>query len=117
MTLKWKRSCPKPPVILITGASSGIGAATARRFARAGYRVVLAARRLERLASLAEELRSKGGQVLPVATDMSKLEQIQELVRTTPGDLWADRYPVQQRRFRLPGLAGEVGAWSTGCRS
>jgi short-subunit dehydrogenase len=72
-----------PPVILITGASSGIGAATARRFAGAGYRVVLAARRLERLQALAEELRLSAAQVLPVAADMSKLEQIQELVRIT----------------------------------
>jgi short-subunit dehydrogenase len=69
------------PVILITGASSGIGAATARRFSRAGYRVALAARRVERLQGLAEELRQHGGQALPVATDTSKLEQIQELVR------------------------------------
>ncbi len=71
------------PVILVTGASSGIGAATARRFARADYRVVLAARRQERLLALAEELQQVGGQVLPVAADMSKLEQIQELVRIT----------------------------------
>jgi short-subunit dehydrogenase len=71
------------PVILVTGASSGIGAATARRFARAGYRVVLAARRQERLQALAEELQLNGGQVLPVIADMSKLEQIQELVQTT----------------------------------
>ena len=69
------------PVILITGASSGIGAATARRFARAGYRVVLAARRQERLQALAGELRLDGGQVLPVAADMGQLDQIQELVR------------------------------------
>ena len=71
------------PVILITGASSGIGAATARRFAQAGYRVVLAARRLERMQALAEELRASGGQVLPVATDMGKLEHVQQLVKTT----------------------------------
>jgi short-subunit dehydrogenase len=71
------------PVILITGASSGIGAATARRFAGAGYRVVLAARRQARLQALATELRQAGGQVMPVTTDMCKLEQIQELVRLT----------------------------------
>lgn len=70
------------PVILVTGASSGIGAATARRFARAGYRVALAARRLERLQALAEELRGQGGQVLAVATDMGKLEQVQKLARS-----------------------------------
>ena len=44
---------------------------------------MLAARRQERLQALAEELRLNGGQVLPVAADMSKLDQIQELVRIT----------------------------------
>ena len=71
------------PVILITGASSGIGEACARRFTKAGYRVVLAARRVERLRALAEELSAQGGQVLAVATDMSKLEQIQNLAQAT----------------------------------
>ena len=47
---------PADRVFLITGASSGIGAATARRARAAGWRVVLAARSLERLEALAEEL-------------------------------------------------------------
>ncbi|HUV92105.1 MAG TPA: SDR family NAD(P)-dependent oxidoreductase, partial [Anaerolineales bacterium] len=47
----------KSAVILITGASSGIGAATARLFAKEGYRVVLAARRISRIEDLAEEIR------------------------------------------------------------
>jgi NADP-dependent 3-hydroxy acid dehydrogenase YdfG len=67
------------PVFLITGASSGIGAATARRAAQAGYRVVLAARSTDKLAALADEL---GGEqrALAVACDVTEWEQQQAMV-------------------------------------
>jgi NADP-dependent 3-hydroxy acid dehydrogenase YdfG len=67
-------------VFLITGASSGIGAATARRAHEQGFRLVLAARSLERLQELAEEL---GGPeyTLAVRCDVSEWEQQQEMVR------------------------------------
>ena len=71
------------PVILITGASSGIGAATAKLFGRKGYRVVLAARRTDKLLSLAEGIRQKGGEALPVTTDITQLDQIEHLVNST----------------------------------
>lgn len=71
------------PAIVITGASSGIGAATARVFASQGYCVTLAARRLERLEVLAQEIESAGGVALPVATDVTNLNDIQNLVQTT----------------------------------
>ena len=64
-------------VMIVTGASSGIGEATARAAARAGARLVLAARRRERLEALAEEI---GGEALIVPTDMRDLQQVRRLV-------------------------------------
>ncbi|HPE61384.1 MAG: SDR family oxidoreductase [Thiothrix sp.] len=57
-------------VVIITGASSGIGAATARLLAEQGAQVVLGARREERLQQLAEEIRSQGGRVVHQAMDV-----------------------------------------------
>jgi NAD(P)-dependent dehydrogenase (short-subunit alcohol dehydrogenase family) len=61
-----------PRVAIVTGASSGIGAASARALAHAGFRVVLAARRLERLEALAKEIAGGGGSALPVAADLAR---------------------------------------------
>ena len=68
------------PVIIITGASSGIGAETARVFGGAGYRVVLAARRAERLESLSAEIISGGGDALPIKCDVVEQSDIEGLV-------------------------------------
>jgi hypothetical protein len=71
------------PVILVTGASSGIGEAAARLFAREGYRVSLGARRLERLQAVARGIESDGGQSIAVQSDLTRFEDIQRLISKT----------------------------------
>lgn len=67
-------------VIVITGASSGIGEATARLLAQQGARVVLGARRTERLEALAAEIRNQGSSAEYLAVDVTRQEQVQALV-------------------------------------
>jgi short-subunit dehydrogenase len=76
---------PKGKVVIVTGASSGIGEATARQFGREGAKVILAARRVDKLLSLAQEISGMGtdADVLVVQADLSKLEDIQSLVKQT----------------------------------
>jgi NAD(P)-dependent dehydrogenase (short-subunit alcohol dehydrogenase family) len=66
-------------VVVITGASSGIGRATAFRFAREGSSVVLAARGLEALGTAAREVERLGGTALPIKTDVATWREVQAL--------------------------------------
>lgn len=66
-------------VVVITGASSGIGAACAVAFVEKGARVVLAARRAQRLESLVARLEAMGGEALAVATDVTDEEAVANL--------------------------------------
>jgi NADP-dependent 3-hydroxy acid dehydrogenase YdfG len=67
-------------VVVITGASSGLGEAAARRLAAAGARVALGARRAARIEALAAELAQGGGEALARATDVTVAAQVQQLV-------------------------------------
>ncbi len=69
-----------PRTLLITGASSGIGAGIARTLAEPGARLVLGARRLDRLHELADELRQRGAQVLVHALDVTQRTSVNAFV-------------------------------------
>ena len=64
-------------VAVVTGAGSGIGAATAVRLARAGYQLVLAARRADRIEALARRIRDDGGQADPALLDVTDPDAVQ----------------------------------------
>ena len=69
-------------VVLITGASSGFGEGAARLFAKEGCKVVLSARRLERLQTLAADIQDKGGEALAIPMDVTERAEIELMVQT-----------------------------------
>jgi len=70
----------KNKVVVITGGSSGMGEATARYLAANGAKVVIAARRAERISALAAEITAAGGTAIAVATDVTKRDDVKTLV-------------------------------------
>jgi 3-hydroxy acid dehydrogenase/malonic semialdehyde reductase len=76
----------KPGTVFVTGASSGFGAAVARRFAAEGARVIVAARRADRVGELASEL---GPQVLPLTLDVRNRNEVAAAIAALPDDFAA----------------------------
>ena len=87
-----------PKVVLITGASSGIGEATARRLAAAGHHLVLGARRTDRLAVLAKEIEAEAGTALAHELDV-----------TDPADMESFVAAAQDRYGRVDVLVNNAG--------
>jgi short-subunit dehydrogenase len=89
-----KNSFLRDKVVVITGASSGIGRATALSFARHGARLLLAARRAEVLAEVAAECEQLGGWALAVPTDVTDARAVQHLAQTAQHfggiDIWVN---------------------------
>src|SRR5688572_7867140 len=78
-TMKLKLKKLEDQVIVITGASSGIGLATARLAAESKAKLVLAARNDEALETLVQEIRSKGGEAIPVDADVSQKSEVRRI--------------------------------------
>lgn len=82
-------------VVVITGASAGVGRATARAFAKRGARIGLVARGKERLEATRREVESMGGQALAVPTDVADAEQVEQAAAAVeaefgPIDIWVN---------------------------
>lgn len=73
----------KDKVVIVTGASSGIGKATALRFAQSGAKLVIAARKLEKLEESAKAIQAAGAEVLSIQTDVSKESDCKNLIDQT----------------------------------
>jgi short-subunit dehydrogenase len=97
-------------VAIVTGASAGIGLATAQRLASAGARVVLAARSAEKLQALAAGLKSCGCEVLAVPTDLRVRSQVEQLVEGAFRHFGRIDILINNAGQGLAGLVEKVGA-------
>jgi NADP-dependent 3-hydroxy acid dehydrogenase YdfG len=73
----------KGKVVVITGASSGMGEAAAKHLSSLGATVILGARRADRIEKLANEIRDKGGKALAIAMDVTQRDQVKRMVDAT----------------------------------
>lgn len=76
----WHMNRLEGKVAIITGGNSGVGAATAMKFAQEGAKVVITARRQAQLEEVAAKIREAGGEVLPITSDISKVEDAKTVV-------------------------------------
>jgi NADP-dependent 3-hydroxy acid dehydrogenase YdfG len=89
----------RPEVVVVTGASAGIGRATAREFAAQGARVALLARDHERLEAARQEVEQLGGKAIAITVDMSDAKQVEEAAQQVerelgPIDIWVNNAMV-----------------------
>src|SRR5262245_23104398 len=90
-------------VVIVTGASSGIGKVSALAFAREGAKVALAARRVEQFQQLVEQIKAAGGEAIFIQTDVTRTQDVVNLVNQT-----IETYGKLDCAFNNAGIGGEV---------
>ena len=100
--------------VIVTGASSGIGLATAKRAAEAGARLVLAARNEEALRTICEEIKQHGGSAVYAVADVGKMEDVQGI--RWQSSMGCSERNVQARRVSQYGVAPGLALFEQ-CRS
>lgn len=104
------------PIVLITGATSGIGRACARRFAAAGYNLIITGRRSNILHDLATELSATGAEVLPLTFDVRDVDAACEAI-TSLADKWSQIDVLINNAGLALGLdkeyEGNIDEWAT----
>lgn len=103
---KYDRPARRPAVI--TGASSGIGAATALTFAAAGYPVALGARRVEKLDEIAAQIRDSGGEVAVAPLDLTDADSVKNFTAEVTDALGEIETVVSNAGAVAPGVIAEV---------
>jgi NADP-dependent 3-hydroxy acid dehydrogenase YdfG len=100
-------------VALVTGASSGIGEATALALAREGASVAVAARRVERLEALVQRITGEGGKALSIAADVADEKQAREMVEITKDEFGRLDILINNAGVMLLGLidGANTGNW------
>src|SRR4051812_49186046 len=100
-------------VAVVTGASSGIGEATAKALASEGYAVALAARREERINQFADEISTNGGNALAIPTDVTDRSSARALIQTTKDELGSVDVLVNNAGVMLLGpiLGADIEHW------
>jgi NADP-dependent 3-hydroxy acid dehydrogenase YdfG len=103
-------------IVLITGATSGIGLGCARKFAENGDKVLLTGRNEQRLAEIRQELEAKGREVLTLAFDVRDSQQAQQCINDLPEEWQEIDVLVNNAGLALglePEYEGDLDDWST----